>query len=102
MAVLNLPDGRFPPFGATVKNEKQQGTGIVNDAGSVYLSGIQSGGQMVVSWGGSERCTFVLPENLPVDGLASTLSLACQRVPADKNMPASASLTEIIDTEKKS
>ena len=102
MAVLNLPDGRFPPFGATVKNEKQQGTGIVNDAGSVYLSGIQSGGQMVVSWGGSERCTFVLPENLPADGLASTLSLVCQRVPADKNMPASASLTEIIDTEKKS
>ena len=102
MAVLNLPDGRFPPFGATVKNEKQQGTGIVNDAGSVYLSGIQPGGQMVVSWGGSERCTFVLPENLPADGLASTLSLVCQRVPADKNMPASASMTEIIDTEKKS
>ena len=102
MAVLSLPDGSFPPFGATVKNQKQQGTGIVNDAGNVYLSGIQPGGQMVVSWGGSERCAFVLPENLPVDGLSSTLSLSCQMVSADKSVPASASLTGIIDTEKQS
>lgn len=102
MAVLSLPDGSVPPFGAMVKNEKQQGTGIVNDAGSVYLSGIQPGGRMIVSWGGAERCTFVLPEDLPVDGLASTLSLSCQGVAADKTMPASASLGRIVDNEKKS
>lgn len=102
MAVLSLPDGSVPPFGAMVKNEKQQGTGIVNDAGSVYLSGIQPGGRMIVSWGGAERCTFVMPEDLPVDGLASTLSLSCQGVAADKTMPASASLGRIVDSEKKS
>ena len=57
---------------------------------------------MIVSWGGAERCTFVLPEDLPVDGLASTLSLSCQGVAADKTMPASASLGRIVDNEKKS
>ena len=35
MAVLRLPDGSSPPFGATVKNIKQQDTGIVNDGGAV-------------------------------------------------------------------
>jgi outer membrane usher protein PapC len=52
MAVLRLPDGSSPPFGATVKNVKQQDTGIVNDGGNVYLSGIQAGEEMIVSWGG--------------------------------------------------
>ncbi|MGH8412268.1 MAG: fimbria/pilus outer membrane usher protein, partial [Pseudomonas sp.] len=48
MAVLRLPDGSAPPFGATVKNRKQQDTGVVNDGGDVYLSGIQAGEQMIV------------------------------------------------------
>ena len=96
MVQLQLPDGSVPPFGASVKNEKQQDTGIVNDAGSVYLSGIQPGGQMTVSWGGSEGCTLEMPDSLPADGLVTTLRLPCRPV------PASAALTESIDTEKKS
>jgi outer membrane usher protein PapC len=51
MAVLRMPDGKAPPFGATVKNARQQDTGIVNDGGSVYLSGIQPGDQMIVQLG---------------------------------------------------
>lgn len=77
MAVLHLPDGSAPPFGATVKNEKQQDTGIVNEDGSVYLSGIKPGEPMIVSWGGNERCTLILPVVLPADGLTVALKLPC-------------------------
>ena len=97
MAVLSGPDGSVPPFGATVKNEDQQDTGIVNDGGSVYLSGIRPGGTMIVSWGGRERCTLKMPADLPADGLTFTLNLACQIV-----APTSAPQTILTDTEKKS
>ncbi len=94
MAVLRLPDGSSPPFGATVKNLKQQDTGVVNDGGDVYLSGIQAGQQMIVSWGGAERCTLTLPVTLPADGLTDALQLSCQPVATDPSAPEPASLTD--------
>ena len=99
MAVLRLPDGSVPPFGGTVKNEKQQETGIVNDGGSVYLSGIRPGEKMIVSWGGMERCTLVMPASLPAGGLATALDLPCQGVIPDNASPASASRIRLTDTE---
>lgn len=88
MAIIQLLDGSVPPFGATVKNQRQQDTGIVNEDGSVYLSGIEPGQQMTVSWGGAERCTLMLPASLPADGLASALSLLCQGASAHDRLPA--------------
>ena len=104
MAVLRLPDGSAPPFGATVKNEKQQDTGIVNEDGSVYLSGIQPGDTMIVSWGGIERCTLTLPERLPADGLTSSLNLPCQINSTDNGSTAPTPFTGTIhyDMEKTS
>jgi outer membrane usher protein FimD/PapC len=93
MAVLRLPDGSSPPFGATVKNLKQQDTGVVNDGGDVYLSGIQAGEQMVVSWGGTERCILTLPLTLPTDGLSDALQLHCQMVATEQPVPEPAVLT---------
>ena len=93
MAVLRLPDGSSPPFGATVKNVKQQDTGIVNDGGNVYLSGIQPGEEMIVSWGGAERCVLTLPGVLPADGLTHALQLGCRRVATDQSLPEPAKLT---------
>ncbi|MGR3885451.1 outer membrane usher protein [Pseudomonas sp. 1152_12] len=93
MAVLRLPDGSSPPFGATVKNTRQQDTGIVNDGGSVYLSGIQAGEQMTVSWGGSERCVLTLPITLPADGLTNALQLGCRMVATDQPLSEPAQLT---------
>lgn len=52
MAVIKLADGSEPPFGATVRNARQQETGIVNDGGSIYLSGIKAGESMTVHWEG--------------------------------------------------
>nr|MDK7876836.1 fimbria/pilus outer membrane usher protein [Streptococcus agalactiae] len=43
MAVIRLADGSEPPFGATVINSRGQETGIINDAGNIYLSGINAG-----------------------------------------------------------
>ena len=101
MAVVRLPDGSSPPFGATVKNTKQQPTGVVNDGGDVYLSGIQPGGQMVVSWGGAERCVLTLPMVLPADGLIESLQLQCQLVATEHPLPTPAVLTGTRnDTEK--
>ncbi|WP_395607359.1 outer membrane usher protein [Pseudomonas sp. B22129] len=103
MAVLRLPDGSSPPFGATVKNVKQQDTGIVNDGGNVYLSGIQAGERMVVSWGGTERCILTLPDVLPADGLTDALQLGCQLVATEQPLTEPATLTgKRTDTEKTS
>jgi len=84
MAVIRLADGSTPPFGATVTNANKQDTGIVNDGGSVYLSGIQPGESMTVHWNGAAQCAISLPKTLPAD-MMSNLLLPCQALPADKS-----------------
>lgn len=78
MAIIRLADGSFPPFGATVQNQKQQETGIVNDEGNVYLSGIQQGGTMSVRWNGDIQCHMTMPHKLPAD-MSEILFLPCER-----------------------
>ncbi|MBH1922367.1 outer membrane usher protein [Serratia surfactantfaciens] len=77
MAVIKLADGSEPPFGATVLNVRQQETGIVNDGGSVYLSGIQPGEAMTVRWSGAAQCEVRMPSPLPAEMLMNTLLLPC-------------------------
>nr|WP_244618517.1 outer membrane usher protein [Serratia fonticola] len=79
MAVLRLADGSTPPFGASVLNLKKQVTGLVSDEGNVYLSGIQPGETMMVSWNGREQCQVRLPDPLPSGTLANLL-LPCVAV----------------------
>ncbi|WP_455428402.1 outer membrane usher protein [Dryocola sp. LX212] len=80
MATLRLQDGSAPPFGATVFNEDGAQTGIVNDDGSVYLSGIQPDGKMVAKWDG-QVCDISLPKTLPAEGQA--LLLPCTSLRQD-------------------
>lgn len=82
MAVIRLADGSYPPFGATVQNHKQQEVGIVNDGGSIYLSGMNAGEKMTVHWAGREQCDLALPDLVPGNGV-SDLLLPCHR-PGDK------------------
>jgi len=82
MAIIKLADGSTPPFGATVMNSRKQETGIVNDGGSIYLSGINAGDRMWVHWNGAAQCEVRLPTPLPAD-MMSSLLLPCTPVNGD-------------------
>ncbi|MFG1174698.1 outer membrane usher protein [Erwiniaceae bacterium CAU 1747] len=84
MAVLRQADGSTPPFGATVKNDRGQNVGIVNDGGSVYLSGIKAGEIMKVLWDGKEQCELPLPQKLSISE-STTLLLPCHPVAVKKS-----------------
>ncbi|MGF7540211.1 outer membrane usher protein [Providencia rettgeri] len=75
MTVLRLPDGSYPPFGAQVKNGKGQSTGIVGDAGSAYISGINADDAMTVTWGEDKACEVRFPTAL--GSLQEALLLPC-------------------------
>lgn len=73
MAILRMADGTPPPFGATLLNGSQQETGIVNDDGSAYISGIKAGESMSVNWNGRAQCRITLPKTLSAEQLAALL-----------------------------
>lgn len=77
MAVIRLADGSVPPFGARILNASGQETGIVADAGNVYLSGIRAGTTMTVSWSDGGQCVISLPAILP-QGITDSLLLPCR------------------------
>lgn len=87
MAIVKLADGSTPPFGATVLNARKQETGIVNDGGSVYLSGINAGEIMTLHWSGAAQCQVQLPATLPADMLTRTLLLPCRLIAAAPSAP---------------
>lgn len=65
MAVLRMVNGEYPPFGAQVRNNRQQQTGIIAEQGAVYLSGLRPGEIMHVEWNGDIGCSVTIPGNLP-------------------------------------
>ena len=76
MVTILMADRDAPPFGATAKNSRGQDTGIVGEEGWTYLSGMQPGETMTLNWGGSDHCSFILPDK--VTALTSPLELLCQ------------------------
>lgn len=78
LLTVSLPDGSAPPLGAVARNMKGQDTGIFDDNGVVYLSGIRPGEKMDIIWGGKERCSLHFPQkNGPaIDG---SKTLVCTR-----------------------
>ncbi len=84
MAIVKLADGSEPPFGATVLNARKQETGIINDGGSVYLSGLNPGERMSVHWNGAAQCEIQLPSPLPAEMLMNTLLLPCRPLAGSK------------------
>lgn len=75
MTVIGQKDGQMVPFGATVKNSRGQQTGLVGDGGSTWLSGINPGERMGVTWDGKIQCTITLPQNVEVP----TMLLPCEQ-----------------------
>lgn len=55
---LTQRNGRPVPFGASVIDEAGGGSGIVGDAGQVFMSGLKRGGRLNVVWGdaASQQC----------------------------------------------
>lgn len=74
-AVLRTAQGKTPPFGALVKTESGREVTVVNDDGSVYLTGVQSGEKLNVIWSGSKKCQVVIPK---VEDTFSRLLLPCE------------------------
>lgn len=61
MAVIRMADGSTPPFGAEIFNQRKQQTGIMNENGNVYLSGIRNNEKMTVHWEGKSQCEIAFP-----------------------------------------
>lgn len=83
-ALLTLMrEGHPIPFGAVVKEKISGVTGIVNEAGQVYLTGVSLSGALDVVWGNSaaERCRvpFKLPEGSETVPVVQMV-LACGKV----------------------
>ncbi|WP_086107417.1 outer membrane usher protein [Xenorhabdus vietnamensis] len=77
MTIIRLPDGSFPPFGASVVNASQREIGIVSDDGYAYLSGMKQGEKIQVHWDGSAQCEITVPDNIAAESLTAFL-MPCQ------------------------
>ncbi|WP_435952411.1 outer membrane usher protein [Dryocola sp. BD626] len=84
MGIVKLADGTTPPFGATVLNKDGQQTGLLNDEGSVWLSGIVAGETMTVNWDGIAQCSISLPDPLPENISSNVLLLPCKLLSSEK------------------
>lgn len=79
MGIIRLIDGTFPPFGASVISKGRE-TGIVNDNGNVWLSGVQPGAIMDVRWAGETQCSIKLPQLIADNPLEQpNLLLPCEK-----------------------
>ena len=79
MAIIRLADNSYPPFGATIFNQRKQQVGIVNDNGNAYLSGLNPGETLSVTWENKTQCEIILPASLSdKQGLIANLLLPCK------------------------
>lgn len=77
LAVIALPNGKHPPFGASVMNLQGRELAIVSDGGLAYLAGVSAGESLSVSWNGAKQCQITLPEKAHVAG---SLLLPCHQI----------------------
>lgn len=62
-ASLRTVDGTAPPFGAVVVNKSGREISVVNDDGTVYLSGVKQQEKLDVAWEGKKQCRITIPAN---------------------------------------
>lgn len=79
MAFVRLADGSAPPFGASVLRDGRE-VGIVNDDGSIWMTGVVPDIQMELRYNGERQCMITIPKELPDEQEAgATLLLPCIR-----------------------
>ncbi|EJD6048613.1 MULTISPECIES: outer membrane usher protein [Providencia] len=83
MVAVRLEDGSYPPFGAQIRNNREQDTGIVDDNGQAYISGINPNEIMIVQWGSEDQCKLQFPTQL--DTLNTILLLQCKPITPHTN-----------------
>lgn len=79
MVNLKMSDGSSVPFSAQIVNNHQQETGIVDDNGLAYISGIKPNEEMFIKWNGKAQCSIRFPADLSDD--SEQLTLICQNIP---------------------
>lgn len=78
LVTLKLPDGSYPPFGASLLDASGREVAIVADSGFAYLTGINTNSEFQVAWGRNKRCNLELPDNLQSE---QRYTLLCQPQP---------------------
>ncbi|MNS55898.1 Outer membrane usher protein PapC precursor [compost metagenome] len=73
-AVVTQTDGSFPPFGATVSNADGRELGMVGDDGLTWLTGVNAGERLAITWSGKKQCTMPIPGAFKTD---EQLMLVC-------------------------
>jgi len=76
MTLVKMADGSYPPFGTSIMHNGHE-TGVLDDSGRVWLTGIQPGVEMQLSEEGQPLCQLKLPRHLPADE-TQLLQLTCQ------------------------
>lgn len=77
MSVIVLPEGKYPPFGASVMNAEGRELAIVSEGGQAYLFGITAGESLSVNWNGAKQCRVTLPKKMLSQG---NLLLPCHPI----------------------
>ncbi|HBO23154.1 MAG TPA: fimbrial assembly protein [Providencia sp.] len=74
-AILSLPNGKNPPFGASVRNATNRELGIVGEEGVTWMVGLSPQEKLSVYWGGEPQCELMLPAKL--NTISDMLLLPC-------------------------
>lgn len=77
MAMIKFADGSSPAFGSTVMRDGHE-VGVVDEDGSVWLTGIRPGSDMSVLQDNDIVCTLTIPGHLPEDA-SQLLLLPCNK-----------------------
>ncbi|MGX9271870.1 fimbria/pilus outer membrane usher protein [Pantoea ananatis] len=74
VATVAMADGTFPPFGASVRNAKDQELGMVSEGGLAWISGVKADEVLTLFWSDKAQCRATLPSHIP----DSQLLLPCE------------------------
>ncbi|WP_340642442.1 fimbria/pilus outer membrane usher protein [Photobacterium damselae] len=74
-ATFTLPNKHYPPFGASVTNDKGHELGLIGDQGLVWLGGINPGDVLNVNWANKPQCSVTIPKDVNSNKI---LTLGCQ------------------------
>jgi len=79
--MFRLTKNQFPvPFGTVVTEDKSQSTGLADESGNAYLSGLPAKGMLKLSWGQGEagecKIKYFIPEDVRSNNII-TLEESC-------------------------